>query len=393
MTLSINAPIGVIGPMLRRAQGVAPAKADRPFLGCVLLSAGHDGLLTVTASSGTMTLIQRVNLGLDAVRDTGDCAIDARRIAMVVGGLPGDVVELRHAWKAGGGSLNVKGGGSTSKLNTMDAADYPPSAGHGATVVAVGSVPDVTVIKGGDLARMISETAFAICEDANRYGLNGLLVEAVEAGADGGARLRFATTDGSRLSWSEGPASAAIALNKSKKLLSRAFLAELGKLISGPDQEWTFTIGARWISARCGDVELSGVLVEGEFPDYRQVLPAGGPKRVATVGGPDLAAALKRAALMASDRNTSVRLAFGESTLTISAQDLQAGSVVEEVVCVLDGSPLSTGFNARYLLDILSATKAAEVRIEMGSGALDPVIVKTDGRADAVFVVMPMRLD
>jgi DNA polymerase-3 subunit beta len=391
MSLSIYAPIGVIGPMLRRAQGVAPAKADRPILGCVLLSAGHDGVLTVTASSGTMTLIQRVSLGLDAVRDTGDCAIDARRIAMVVGGLPGDTVELRHAWKAGGGSLNVKGGGSTSKLNTMDAADYPPQASGGADVAD--GLADTTVIKGGDLARMIAETAFAICEDANRYGLNGLLIESVEAGPDGGARLRFATTDGSRLSWSEGPASAAVALGGRKKLLSRVFLAELGKLISGPEQEWTITIGARWISAQCGDVELSGVLVEGEFPDYRQVLPAGGPKRVATVGGPDLAAALKRAALMASDRNTSVRLSFGESVLTISAQDLQAGSVVEEVACVLDGRPIETGFNARYLLDILSATKAAEVRIEMGSGALDPVIVKADGRQDAVFVVMPMRLD
>jgi DNA polymerase III sliding clamp (beta) subunit (PCNA family) len=54
---------------------------------------------------------------------------------------------------------------------------------------------------------------------------------------------------------------------------------------------------------------------------------------------------------------------------------------------------MQTGFNARYLLDILSATKAAEVRIELGGAALDPVIIKADGRADAVFVVMPMRLD
>ena len=251
----------------------------------------------------------------------------------------------------------------------------------------------MTTIKGGDLARMVAETTFSIDENTNRYGLNGLLIESVEAGPEGGARLRFATTDGSRLSWSEGPASAGIAPGKRAKLLSRAFLAELGRLISGPDQEWTITVGARWISAKCGDVELSGVLVEGEFPDYRMVLPSGDPKRVATVAGPALSAALKRAALMASDRNTSVRMAFGESGLTISAQDVQAGSVIEEVEGSLDGSPMQTGFNARYLLDILSATRAGEVRIEMGSGALDPVIVRVDGRQDAVFVVMPMRLD
>lgn len=387
MTLSINAPIGVLGPILRRASAVAPAKADRPILSCVLLSAGHDGVLTVTASSGTLTLIQRVSLGLDAVRDTGDVAVDARRLADVVGGLPRGDVALALSGKTGKGIVEVKGGGSRYRLNADDAADYPPSGGDSE------GPADVTVIKGGDLGRMISETMFSICDDANRYGLNGLLVESVEAGPDGGARLRFATTDGSRLSWSEGPASAGVGLGSRKKLLNRAFLAELGKLISGAEQEWTLSIGARWVSARCGDVELSGVLVEGEFPDYRQVLPRGGPKRVATVGGADLAAALKRAALMASDRNTSARLAFGESVLTVSAQDLKAGSVVEEVACVLDGSPIETGFNARYLIDILSATKAGEVRIEMGSGALDPVIVKADGRDDAVFVVMPMRLD
>ncbi len=388
MTLSICAPIGVIGPMLRRAQGVAPGKADRPILGCVLLSAGHDGVLTVTASSGTLTLIQRVNLGLDGVRDSGEVAVDARRLADVVGGLPRGDVALALTGRTGKGIVEVKGGGSRYRLNADDAADYPPSGGDSGEGPA-----DVTTIKGGDLGRMISETSFSICEDANRYGLNGLLIESVDAGPDGGARLRFATTDGSRLSWSEGPASQAVALNKRAKLLSRAFLAELGRLISGPDQEWTLSVGARWISARCGDVELSGVLVEGEFPDYRQVLPVGGPKRVATVGGPDLSAALKRAALMASDRNSTVRLAFGESVLTVSAQDIKAGSVVEEVACVLEGRPMETGFNARYLLDILSATRAAEVRIEMGSGALDPVIVRVDGRADAVFVVMPMRLD
>ena len=390
MTLSIYAPIGIIGPMLRRAQGVAPAKADKPILGCVLLSAGHDGVLTVTASSGTMTLIQRVSLGLDCVRDSGEVAVDARRLADVVGGLPRGDVALALTGKTGKGIVEVKGGGSRYRLNADDAADYPPTGGD---LAADGGAADVTTIKGGDLARMVAETTFSIDENTNRYGLNGLLIESVEAGPEGGARLRFATTDGSRLSWSEGPASAGIAPGKRAKLLSRAFLAELGRLISGPDQEWTITVGARWISARCGDVELSGVLVEGEFPDYRQVLPSGGPKRVATVGGPGLAAALKRAALMASDRNTSVRLAFGESVLTVSAQDVKAGSVVEEVACVLEGRPMETGFNARYLLDILSATRAAEVRIEMGSGALAPVIVKADGRADAVFVVMPMRLD
>jgi DNA polymerase-3 subunit beta len=297
---------------------------------------------------------------------------------------------LRVTGKGGKGIVEVKAGGSRYSLSAADAADYPPQGGDLPDVAR--AVPDaVTVIKGGDLARVLAETLFSVCADENRYGLNGLLVESAPVGSDGRARLRVVSTDGSRLSWSEGPASAGVTLDGRKKLISRPFAAELRKLVTGPDQEWTLTIGQRWISARCGDVELGGVLVEGEFPDYRQIMPAR-PKRIATVNGPALTSALKRASLRATDRNSSVRIAFGDGGLVVSAQDLQAGSVVEQVECELEGSPLSTGFNARYLLELLGATRAESVRLEMGE-ALDPVIVRVDGRAEAVFVVMPMRLD
>ena len=116
MSLSINAPIGVLGPILRRASAVAPAKADRAILSCVLLSAAHDGVLTVTASSGTLTLIQRVSLGLDCVLDSGDVAVDARRLADVVGGLPRGDVALALSGK------------ETSRISTGSTASMSPAA-------------------------------------------------------------------------------------------------------------------------------------------------------------------------------------------------------------------------------------------------------------------------
>ena len=393
MTLALSAPILTLGPVLKRAQGIADSRAANPLLGCVLLNADHDGVLTVSATGGSLTLIQRIMLGTageNGVTDTGAAAVDAARLALVVGGLSGDNVLLRLTGKGGKGIVEVKAGGSRYSLSAAEAADYPPLSGEMPGVAR--SIPDVsTVIRGGDLARMLAETVFSVCSDENRYGLNGLLVESAPAGVDGLSRVRVVSTDGSRLSWSEGPASASVTLDGRKRLISRAFAAKLASLISGTEQEWTLTIGQRWITARCGDVELGGVLVEGEFPDYRQIMPAR-PKRVATVNGPALSAALKRASLMASDKNSSVRLEFSESGLVIRAQDVKAGSVTEQVPCELEGSPLSTGFNARYLLEVLGATRADSVRLELGE-ALDPVIIRVDGRAEAVFVVMPMRLD
>jgi len=394
MSLNISAPIGVLAPLLVRAKGIADPRAANPLLGCVLLNADHDGVLTVSATGGSLALTQRVALGTagngGGVSDTGSAAVDAARLALVVGGLSGDTVALRLTGKTGKGIVEVKAGGSRYSLSAAEADDYPPIGGEIPAVAR--AVADVsTTIRGGDLARMLRETLFSVCTDENRYGLNGLLIEAAPAGDDGMPRLRIVSTDGSRLSWSEGPASEAVTLDGRKSLISRAFAAKLESLISGPDQEWTLTIGQRWISARCGDVELGGVLVEGEFPDYRMIMPAA-PKRIATVNGPVLAGALKRASLMASDRNSSVRIAFAEGGLTVSAQDVKAGSVVEELAGELQGSPLSTGFNASYLLNVLSSTRAESVRLELGE-PLEPVIVRVDGRTDAVFVVMPMRLD
>lgn len=393
MSLALSAPIGALAPLLNRAKGIADPRAANPLLGCVLLTADHDGVLTVSASGGSLALTQRIALGTageHGVTDIGSAAVDAARLALVVGGLPGDNVVLRLTGKGGKGVVEVKAGGSRYSLSAFDAADYPPIGGELPEVAR--AIPDVsTVIRGGDLARMLKETLFSVCADENRYGLNGLLVEAAEDGADGAPRLRVVSTDGSRLSWSEGPASASVTLARRKSLISRPFASKLEGLISGPDQEWTLTIGQRWISARCGDVELGGVLVEGEFPDYRMIMPSG-PKRVATVAGAALAAALKRASLMASDRNSSVRIAFSPEGLVVSAQDVKAGSVTEQVQCELEGPALSTGFNAGYLLGVLSAARADTVRLEMGE-ALDPVIIRADGRTDAVFVVMPMRLD
>jgi DNA polymerase-3 subunit beta len=95
---------------------------------------------------------------------------------------------------------------------------------------------------------------------------------------------------------------------------------------------------------------------------------------------------------MASDRNHSVRFAFEEDRVVLTAQNVDAGDVREEVAAELEGEPLFTGFNVKYFQDILGATAGDRLRLELGD-ALDPCLVRIPDRDDAMFVVMPMRLD
>jgi len=132
-------------------------------------------------------------------------------------------------------------------------------------------------------------------------------------------------------------------------------------------------------------------LVDGEFPDYRQVLPSAF-KRSIQLRTDRFADALRRVAIVATDRNHSVRFAFQEDGLVLSASNVDMGDAREEVPAEVQGQPLVTGFNVKYFQDILGATKSDRIQLEMGD-ALDPCIVRIPDRDDCEFVVMPMRME
>ena len=132
-------------------------------------------------------------------------------------------------------------------------------------------------------------------------------------------------------------------------------------------------------------------LVDGEFPDYRQVLPPACKRRM-ELDRNDFLDALKRVSIVASDRNHSVRFGFESNQLVLSAQQVDLGNAREEVGATLDGEAFETGFNIAYFIDIMRHTSGEKLVLEMGD-PLDPCIVRIPDRDDCLFVVMPIRLD
>jgi DNA polymerase-3 subunit beta len=132
-------------------------------------------------------------------------------------------------------------------------------------------------------------------------------------------------------------------------------------------------------------------LLDGEFPDYDAVVPKEGKHRI-LVGKDELAAALKRVAIVVQDRARAVKFAFGEGELEIQVQNVDRGEVTETLQVELEGGPVTAGFNVRYVQDILSVLPGSKVQLEMAH-ALAPCLLRDPERGDAFFVVMPMRLD
>jgi DNA polymerase-3 subunit beta len=359
---------------LSRVQGIVERRTTNLALAHVLLSA-EGNTLRLTA---TDTMVSLVADYVARVEQPGEISVDAQNLFQVARHLPESTVHLKAE---AGNRLAIHSGKSEFHLVGMSAEDYPPLPSRDDRASL--SVP------GSTLQRLIVETLYAVCMDDSRYGLNGAHLEEITA-ENGEARVRMVTTDGSRLSFSETGYEGEFNMGR-RMLLPRKALDEVRKLCDGDAGLWEIAFGERSATFQTTGITLMVRLVDGEFPDYRQVLPAAF-KRKMTLDRSAFSDALKRVSIVASDRNHSVRFGFEADKLVLTAQNVDLGNAREEVGADFQGEDFDTGFNIAYFLDIMRYTSGNEIVLEMGE-PLDPCIVRIPNRDDCQFVVMPIRLD
>jgi DNA polymerase-3 subunit beta len=173
-------------------------------------------------------------------------------------------------------------------------------------------------------------------------------------------------------------------------ILPRKGLSELGKLLGESTDKVTLSIAGSECVASIGDSVLSMRLVEGKFPDYQKVIPEE-PSRVVRVQRDALLQPLRRVSIMSSERARSVRLNVDRARLEISASNPDMGEATEEVPVEYRGDKLEVGFNAKYLIDVLTVLpEGSDVEIGL-SDELSPGVVRA-GDAGYTYVVMPLRI-
>lgn len=360
---------------LSRVSGFVEKKSQNStVLSSVLLQADGNSL-RYTGTDKTLTLLG--NVPANVVRP-GDIAVDAGYLLNTVKSLSGDTVTCVLLDQQ---RLEVRCGSSNFRLVGQPAAEFP--------VTPPLDQSRALTIPAAALARLLDQTLFSVASDDNRYGLNGAHFEQV-SGPDGAPWLRVVATDGNRLSWSQAPFSGELAIGR-KSLVPRKGLAEVRRLIEGTKADVEIAFGERAAVVRLEDCTIHMRLLEADFPDYRQVLPSTF-KRRANVDRLELQEALKRVLIFAQDSSRSVKCALSEDTLTLTSRKLDAGESKEEVRLDLHGEPITMGFNGRFLQEVLAVLDSARVVLELGD-TLSPCLVKSPDSPDALFVVMPVRLD
>lgn len=366
---------------LARTHGVADRKSSMPILSNVLLTTqGKDGLrLSAT------DLYLGVSTVLPAkVKKGGTLAVSARTLFDIVKNLPDGEVELSVG---DGYATTLKAGKVRFKLPGMPGEDFPPLPNAGESKFAP--------VEADVLAELIALTSPSMSTDDTRPHLAGTLVEAE------GDVIRMVTTDGHRLSKAEhrlGSDGTKLAI---RMLVPHKGISELKKLLEdaratkSKDEEGAVKVGVATTAGNAffqrGEHVLTVKLADEQFPPYARVIPQQQSRRVVAARG-GLVEALRRISLVASDKSSGVQLKLEPGTLRVQSQNPDVGEGVEELDVDYAGEPLSIGFNARYLLDALSALSHDEVALEL-SGELDPGVLRpVGGETDYVGVIMPMRI-
>jgi DNA polymerase-3 subunit beta len=353
-------------------QGIVERRTTIPILANVLLESVADGV-AISATDQEVGVRRRCEA---KVKKKGSLTTGARKLYEIVRECAEGPLVLRsleNNW------IEISSGRSRFKIVGLDPKEFPamPSAPPAESSQTF-TVPTAL------LREMIERTVFAVSIDETRLNLSGIFLERPEVG-----RLRMVATDGHRLSLITRAVEGASAGNG--VIIPRKGVVEFSKIIEGGDEPVTVSLQGGVAHAARAAVELSMRLVEGEFPDYNQVVPQKSEKKM-VVGVEPFLAALRRVSIVSSERTRGVKLQLDAGKLEISSINPDLGEASEELPVEYDGSTLSIGFNAKYLTDALAVLDSTK-QIEVGfNDEVSPGLLRCEGDPDYVYVVMPMRL-
>jgi len=362
----------VLADALAPVLSVVPAKSTLPILSNVYLSADHvKNELRLAATDLDLSISSVLEIQVDK---SGAITVPARTLAELVRELPEGNISLEVI----GGRLELRFKKGHHIIAGTSAEEFP-------------SLPEINLNKAirvpaADLLRMIRKTAFAVSRDETRPALNGVLWETQ------GEAMVMVATDGHRLAKIERPNKKLSGIGGD--LIVPPKVLDLLVKYAKDDQEIGIVFGENHVLFDLGRMVLSSRLIEGPYPNYRQVIPSEAPKHL-TVETDELLSTVRRVSILSNSLTHQVKFSLSGSNVELSAANADLGAEAKESLAgKYNGDPLDVGYNAAYVLDILKQMDSPEVHFELNTNASAAVVrpgekVKDE---DYLCLIMPLRL-
>jgi DNA polymerase-3 subunit beta len=275
--------------------------------------------------------------------------------------------------------MSIRAGRSRFTLQTLPESDFPD--------LAAGDMTHKFTIAAADLKRMIDKTQFAISTEETRYYLNGIYLHTIGSGKK--VTLRAVATDGHRLAQVDLAAPTG-AEGMPGIIVPRKTVSEVQRLIEDNNGEVLVELSQSKIRFTIGGVVLTSKLIDGTFPDYGRVIPAGNDKLL-EVDKREFEQAVDRVSTVSSERGRAVKLALSAGKLILSVTNPDSGSATEEIEVSYEADPIDIGFNSRYLLDIAAQIEGDTAVLKLADPGSPTLLEGKDGKG-ALYVLMPMRV-
>ena len=349
------------------AQAVIPTRPTRPILANVKVCATGEG---IELHATDMDIGIRLRLENAEVLEEGVAVIPAALFGSILRDSWAEKVEISTEEAL----VHVTMENSRFKIHGDDPEHFP-------------QMPDFDKkntfeIPKNSFLEMVHLTTFATAREDTRYALQGVLME-VKA-----KNVAMVATDGRRLSYVKSKIPEAVAEDVSAIIPPRG-LQEIERALADDDEVVEIAVDQNRLIASGKRAVIFTQLIEGTFPDYREVIPSGNDKK-ATVNREELLACLRQAAKMTSEDSRAVNMSFGDGKLTLSASSPEAGDVVIEASVQYTEEPFEIRFNPAFLTDVLRAVSAEEISMEFREKTT-PGILRAG--KDFLYVIMPINVE
>lgn len=354
--------------VLHKVQGIVDKKNTMPILGNILLIA-KEGKINVMATDLEIAIKDSVKA--DVITE-GSVTINAKKLYEIVKEFRKDEIEITEKEN----KVTLKSQKSKFNILGLPSNDFP-------------SFPEIdengfSNIDKEKLKNMIQKTEFSVSTDETRYNINGFLLESDKN------NVKIVTTDGHRLALISEDSKDMPEVEKSV-ILPRKGVMELKKLLEENEEEETqFEINDKSVTVKKGDAVINIRLIDGEFPDYNQVIPKDNDKEV-VANREELLGSLKRVSLLSSDKVRGVKFNLTKDNLLLTSSSPDIGDAREETAVKYNDTDLETAFNAKYFIDVLETLDDENV-VMVFKDQLNPVIIKPENNEKVLYIVMPMRL-
>lgn len=350
---------------LQTVQNVVSTRTTLPILSNVLLQASGDQLRLTTTD-----LDVGVSGGITAqIEKPGATTLPARRLATIVRELPAAEIVVEVDSK---NVASIRCGQSFFKILGLPEEEFPPLPKFNDS--------RTFTISQQLLRDALRKTSYAISTDETRYVLNGILFSFKEN------KLTLVATDGRRLALVdlelEFPRSQEVEI-----IVPTKAVTELGRLL-GDEGDVRLSVEENQVSFQIGDTLLASKLIEGNYPNYRQVIPSDAKERV-TLERELFLNAVHRVSLLSSEKSNSVKLVFSKNNIEIAANTPDVGEARESLAVAYKGREFSIAFNPEFLQAPLRVLTNEEVYLDL-IDEMSPGVIKV--QSPFLYVLMPMRI-